>query len=86
MPTVNIGMFTCPICGSHYWGTSFARDKRGGGFRIVKDIEDAVGICNGWYMGDGNYTKCHFAWNRNEDEWVFHPRPEIEPHAEGIDK
>lgn len=66
-------MFQCPLCGSNYWGTSFMREWRGK-LRAVRDVEDAVGNCNGWQLNDGRTTKCAFVWNRSEDEWVFVPR------------
>lgn len=63
--------FTCPRCGSHFWGTAY---HHGTDF----DFSKATGHCHG---GDG----CRFWWPRTEDARYMRPvgpeRPDI---AEGV--
>ena len=51
-------LFTCPACGSHTWGTSFA-----GGTTLAH----GTGHCNG-YTPNG---PCKFTWRRVDDAKVM---------------
>lgn len=59
--------FTCPNCGSHYFGTFTNEAVRPGGALIDPNFpkQASVGHCNEHgHTGNG----CQFRWNRNDAE------------------
>lgn len=52
--------FTCPKCGSHYFGTSGA-----------DNWDDAVGYCHGDEEVRVRRRGCKFSWPRKEDDQYF---------------
>lgn len=55
-------MFTCPECGSHYWGSS-------GPFDVP---EKFTGHCHGYLRDEPR--PCRFSWLRKDDDKYFGPR------------
>jgi hypothetical protein len=63
-PSVTGSEFTCPQCGSHYFGTAFKA-----GF----DWSEAVGHCHGYVGTAPDLRSCRFSWKRTDDATVFRP-------------
>ncbi len=66
--------FTCPVCGSHFYGTTFPNIP---GVDLRSPIEHLIGYCKGALITHdrttgrpvhkGGYTGCSFKWSRRDD-------------------
>ena len=63
--------FTCPICGGHYYGTTYPNIP---GVDLRSPIALLIGYCkgapvtkNGKLVYKGGYRGCTFTWSRADD-------------------
>jgi hypothetical protein len=63
--------FTCPVCGSHCFNTTFPNIP---GVNLSSPVELLIGQCKGHPLHDasgrplrGNYRGCRFRWPRSDD-------------------
>lgn len=78
------GCFTCPLCGSHAFGTTF--DSSVPGVDLSSPIHLLIGYCKGQPIRDARgqrlacqYAPCDFKWSRRDDATyglIKHGRPQ----------